>query len=39
LSFDYFDAHPWEAVERLFEETAFEEMYGGLLYISSGTAA
>jgi hypothetical protein len=26
-------------VERLFEETAFEEMYGGLLYISSGTAA
>jgi hypothetical protein len=25
-------------VERLFEETAFEEMYGGLLYISSGSA-
>jgi demethylmenaquinone methyltransferase/2-methoxy-6-polyprenyl-1,4-benzoquinol methylase len=27
-----------EYVERLFEETAFEEMYGGLLYISSGSA-
>ncbi len=38
LTLDYFDAHPWESVERLFKETAFEEVYGGLLYISSGTA-
>lgn len=38
LTFDYFDTHPWESVERLFEDTAFEEMYGGLLYISSGSA-
>lgn len=38
LTFDYFNTHPWEAVERLFQDTAFEEMYGGLLYISAGTA-
>lgn len=38
VTFDYFDTHPWEAVDRLFQETAVEEMYGGLLYISSGTA-
>lgn len=38
LTFDYFDAHPWESVDRLFKETAFEESYGGLLYISSGSA-
>ena len=38
LTFDYFDGHPWESVERFFEETALEEMYGGLVYISSGTA-
>lgn len=32
-------AHPcWEPIDRFFQETAFEEMYGGLLYISSGTA-
>jgi demethylmenaquinone methyltransferase/2-methoxy-6-polyprenyl-1,4-benzoquinol methylase len=36
---DYFDKHSWESVERYFRETAFEEMYGGMLYISSGTAA
>lgn len=35
---EYFDRRPWESVERLFEETAFEERYGGALYISSGTA-
>ncbi len=36
---DYF-AHPcWESVERYFQESTIEEMYGGLIYISSGTAA
>jgi demethylmenaquinone methyltransferase/2-methoxy-6-polyprenyl-1,4-benzoquinol methylase len=38
LSLDYFDGHPWESVERYFQETTLEEMYGGLMYISSGTA-
>ncbi|UCH22886.1 MAG: methyltransferase domain-containing protein [Deltaproteobacteria bacterium] len=36
---DYFDKRTWESVERHFRETAFEQMYGGMLYISSGTAA
>jgi demethylmenaquinone methyltransferase/2-methoxy-6-polyprenyl-1,4-benzoquinol methylase len=37
---DYFDGHPcWESVERFFKEAELEEMYGGLMYISSGTAA
>jgi ubiquinone/menaquinone biosynthesis C-methylase UbiE len=36
---DYFDKRTWEPVERYFQETAFEQMYGGMLYISSGTAA
>ncbi|MFB0508750.1 MAG: class I SAM-dependent methyltransferase [Thermodesulfobacteriota bacterium] len=36
---DYFDKRTWESVERYFRETAFEQMYGGMLYISSGTAA
>ncbi|NIS71589.1 MAG: methyltransferase domain-containing protein [Proteobacteria bacterium] len=35
---DYFDKRTWESVERHFRETAFEQMYGGMLYISSGTA-
>jgi demethylmenaquinone methyltransferase/2-methoxy-6-polyprenyl-1,4-benzoquinol methylase len=39
LTLDYFNRHTWESVERYFQETAFEDMYGGLLYISSGTAA
>ncbi len=38
LTFDYFGAHPWKSVERLFEETEFKQMYGGPLYISSRTA-
>ena len=38
LNLDYFAGHPWEAVDRWFEETDFEESYGGLMYISSGTA-
>lgn len=36
---DYFDKRTWESVERFFRETAFEQMYGGMIYISSGTAA
>jgi len=34
---DYFGHPCWESVERFFQEVAFEEMYGGLMYISSGT--
>lgn len=34
----YFDNHTWKSVERFFQDTTFEEVYGGLLYISSGTA-
>lgn len=36
---DYFDKRTWESVERYFRETGFEQMYGGMIYISSGTAA
>ncbi|MHC4458023.1 MAG: class I SAM-dependent methyltransferase [Planctomycetota bacterium] len=36
---DYFDKRTWESVERYLRETVFEQMYGGMLYISSGTAA
>lgn len=36
---DYFDKRTWESVERHFQKIAFEQMYGGMLYISSGTAA
>ncbi len=35
---DYFDRHTWESVERHFQKSTFEQMYGGMLYISSGTA-
>ena len=38
LTRDSLDKHPWESVERYFLETASEEMYGGMAYISSGTA-
>ena len=38
LTAEYFDGHTWRLVVRFFQDTAFEEMYGGLLYISSGTA-
>jgi demethylmenaquinone methyltransferase/2-methoxy-6-polyprenyl-1,4-benzoquinol methylase len=38
LNLDYFTGHPWESVERFFEEATLEELYGGLMYISSGTA-
>jgi demethylmenaquinone methyltransferase/2-methoxy-6-polyprenyl-1,4-benzoquinol methylase len=36
---EYFNVSPWESVERYFKETSFEEMYGGMIYLSSGTAA
>jgi demethylmenaquinone methyltransferase/2-methoxy-6-polyprenyl-1,4-benzoquinol methylase len=35
----YFGHPCWESVERFFQDVAFEEMYGGLMYISAGTAA
>jgi ubiquinone/menaquinone biosynthesis C-methylase UbiE len=38
VTLEYFDAHPWESVARYFQEPAVEEVYGGLIYISSGTA-
>ena len=37
VTFDYFENHPWKSVERHFQETSFEQMYGGAIYISSGT--
>ncbi len=36
---EYFDGRTWESVERFFQDTTFEEVYGGLLYISSGRTA
>lgn len=38
LNLDYFQGHPWEVVPRFFSETTFEQHYGGLMYISAGTA-
>jgi demethylmenaquinone methyltransferase/2-methoxy-6-polyprenyl-1,4-benzoquinol methylase len=35
---EYFNVRPRESVERYFQETSFEEMYGGLIYLSCGTA-
>ncbi|UCE79280.1 MAG: methyltransferase domain-containing protein [Nitrospiraceae bacterium] len=36
---EYFNVRPWESVERYFKETSIETMYGGMIYISSGTAS
>ena len=36
---EYFSHPCWESVGRFFQEVEFEERYGGLIYISSGTAA
>jgi demethylmenaquinone methyltransferase/2-methoxy-6-polyprenyl-1,4-benzoquinol methylase len=36
LSIEFFDHHPWEAVERHFPKTAFEKRYGGWVYFSIG---
>lgn len=38
VSEEYFDNHTWDAIEAHFTNTVFEEYYGGLVYISSGTA-
>lgn len=35
---EYFAVSPWKSVERYLAETSFEELYGGLLYLSSGAA-
>jgi demethylmenaquinone methyltransferase/2-methoxy-6-polyprenyl-1,4-benzoquinol methylase len=34
---EYFSHPCWEPVGRFFHEVQFEERYGGLMYISSGT--
>lgn len=39
LTPEYFDGRTWESAERFFQDTTFEELYGGLLYISSGRVA
>ena len=39
LTENYFNNDTWRIVEELFKDTTFEEMYGGLLYISSGRKA
>lgn len=36
LTEEYFSGHTWESVERYLEYTTFEEVYGGMMYISSG---
>jgi demethylmenaquinone methyltransferase/2-methoxy-6-polyprenyl-1,4-benzoquinol methylase len=38
LTLGYLDHHTWESVERHFQEVVLEEMYGGMMYISSGMA-
>lgn len=35
----YFDARPWESIERWFAQTTFVNAYRGLLYIASGSTA
>ncbi len=35
---EYFNVRPWESVGRYFKETSFDTMYGGMIYILSGTA-
>lgn len=35
---DYFTVRPWESVGLYLEETTFETMYGGMIYISSGVS-
>jgi len=39
LGIEFFDNRPWESVERYFQETAFEEQYGGWVYFSTGANA
>lgn len=35
---EYFNVRPWESVGRYFKETSLDTMYGGMIYILSGTA-
>lgn len=35
---EYFNVRPWESVGRYFKETSIDTMYGGMIYILSGTA-
>ena len=35
---EYFNVRPWESVEHYFKETSLEKKYGGMIYVSSGTA-
>lgn len=37
LTAEYFDARTWQLIAHFFQDTTFEEVYGGLLYISSGS--
>ena len=37
LDIEFFVHHPWEAMERHFQETAFEERYGGWVHFSTGS--
>ena len=37
LGIEYFDNRPWEPVERHFQQTTFEERYGGWVYFSIGS--
>jgi len=37
VTLDYFARHPWKTVERTLADVTYEEMYWGLVYLSSGT--
>ena len=39
LTEGYLNCNTWEVIERTFGNTTYEEVYGGLLYISSGNNA
>lgn len=36
VTLDLADRHPWESIERYFDNTSFEELYGGFAYIAIG---
>ena len=38
VTLNYVRSKSWKSVEHFFQETSLEERYGGLIYISSGTA-
>jgi demethylmenaquinone methyltransferase/2-methoxy-6-polyprenyl-1,4-benzoquinol methylase len=35
---EYFNVRPWKSVKSYFKKTSFETKYGGMIYISAGTA-